>query len=238
MIPPDVRAYSQALLTTMPSQLLVPYLHPVFYSLHNMPKEVCFPALVVCHKPFYGTNRAHHHQCGTISEQGVVLPHPLPLTSERLERHGLFLIEDGQNIFLWVGRDAVNQLVLDVFDLPSYADLRSGKVSLGDRPFLETAGKLTQITPAPQGTLPILDNAFSQRVNAIIGKVREARRGPYYPHLYIVKEDGDPALRQWALSLLIEDRMETLPSYQQFINKLKDSVSLVPVCFGCYGTWC
>ncbi|GAA5882720.1 hypothetical protein JCM3774_004532 [Rhodotorula dairenensis] len=179
MIPPDVRAYSQALLTTMPSQLLVPYLHPVFYSLHNMPKE-----------------------CGTISDQGVVLPHPLPLTSERLERHGLFLIEDGQNIFLWVGRDAVNQLVLDVFDLPSYADLRSGK-----------------------GTLPILDNAFSQRVNAIIGKVREARRGPYYPHLYIVKEDGDPALRQWALSLLIEDRMETLPSYQQFINKLKDSIN-------------
>ncbi|BGP55492.1 COPII subunit [Rhodotorula sphaerocarpa] len=168
MIPPDVRAYSQALLTTMPSQLLIPYLHP----------------------------------CGTISDQGVVLPHPLPLTSERLERHGLFLIEDGQNIFLWVGRDAVNQLVLDVFDLPSYADLRSGK-----------------------GTLPVLENAFSQRVNAIIGKVREARRGPYYPFLYIVKEDGDPALRQWALSLLIEDRMETLPSYQQFVNKLKDSIN-------------
>ncbi|POY75735.1 hypothetical protein BMF94_1145 [Rhodotorula taiwanensis] len=189
MIPADVRAYSQALLTTMPSQLLVPYLHPVFYSLHNMPKE----KLII---------RAPNAQCGTISDQGVVLPHPLPLTSERLERHGLFLIEDGQNIFLWVGRDAVNQLVLDVFDLPSYADLRSGK-----------------------GTLPVLDNAFSQRVNAIIGKVREARRGPYYPHLYIVKEDGDPALRQWALSLLIEDRMETLPSYQQFVNKLKDSIN-------------
>jgi len=70
----------------------------------------------------------------------------------------------------------------------------------------------------------VLDNPFSQRVNAIIGKVREQRRGPYYPHLYIVKEDGEPALRQWALSCLIEDRMETLPSYQQFLGKLKDSV--------------
>ena len=70
----------------------------------------------------------------------------------------------------------------------------------------------------------MLDNPFSQRVNAIIGKVREQRRGPYYPHLYIVKEDGEPALRQWALSCLIEDRMETLPSYQQFLGKLKDSV--------------
>jgi hypothetical protein len=56
------------------------------------------------------------------------MPAPLPLTSERLERHGLYLIEDGQTIFLWVGRDAVHQLVKDVFDLPSYADLRGGKV--------------------------------------------------------------------------------------------------------------
>ncbi|GAA6027153.1 hypothetical protein JCM8097_002435 [Rhodosporidiobolus ruineniae] len=180
MIPSDVRAYAQALLTTLPSQLLIPYLHPVFYSLHNMPTE-----------------------CGTISDEGqVVLPHPLPLTSERLERHGLFLIENGQDIFLWVGRDAVNRLIEDVFDLPSYADLRSGKRSL-----------------------PLLDNPFSQRVNAIIGKVREARRGPYYPHLYVVKEDGEPALRQWALSCLIEDRIEALPSYQQWLGQLKDAVN-------------
>lgn len=179
MIPSDVRSYAQALLTTLPSQLLIPYLHPVFYSLHNMPKE-----------------------CGTISEAGVILPHPLPLSSERLERHGLFLIEDGQNIFLWVGRDAVPQLVMDVFDLASYADLMSGKRSL-----------------------PVLDNPFSQRVNAIIGKVREARRGPYYPHLYIVKEDGDAALRQWALSCLVEDRLEATQSYGQFLGMLKDKIN-------------
>lgn len=56
------------------------------------------------------------------------MPTPLPLTSERLERHGLFLIEDGQTIFLWVGRDAVPQLIMDVFNLPSYEVLRGGKV--------------------------------------------------------------------------------------------------------------
>lgn len=56
------------------------------------------------------------------------MPVPLPLASEYLERHGLYLIEDGQTIFLWIGRDAVPQLILDVFDLPSYADLRGGKV--------------------------------------------------------------------------------------------------------------
>ncbi|EGN92871.1 hypothetical protein SERLA73DRAFT_127142 [Serpula lacrymans var. lacrymans S7.3] len=161
-IPPDLRAYAQALLSSLPSQSLIPYIHPTFYSLHNMAPEA-----------------------GTVSENGVVLPIPLPLTSERLERHGLFLIEDGQTIFLWIGRDAVPQLVQDT-------------------------------------TLPVLDNPFSQRVNTIVQKIREMRRGVYYPHLYVVKEDGEPPLRLWALSCLIQDRADVLPSYQQFITQLKD----------------
>lgn len=58
------------------------------------------------------------------------MPTPLPLSSERLERHGLYLIEDGQTIFLWVGRDSVPQLVMDVFNIPNYEVLRAGKVTL------------------------------------------------------------------------------------------------------------
>ena len=44
-IPSDLRAYAQALLTTLPTQLLLPYIHPTLYGLHNMPKEVCAPIL-------------------------------------------------------------------------------------------------------------------------------------------------------------------------------------------------
>ncbi|KAG7448674.1 CPII coat sec24 protein [Guyanagaster necrorhizus] len=178
-IPPDIRAYSQAMLTSLPSQVLIPYIYPAFYSLHNMPPEA-----------------------GTVGPEGIILPPVLPLTSERLERHGLFLIEDGQTIFLWIGRDAVPQLVMDVFDLPNYEVLRGGKY-----------------------TLPILENPFSQRVNAIIQKTREMRRGVYYPHLYVVKEDGEPPLRLWALSAFIQDRLDVLPSYHQFIGSLKEKVN-------------
>ena len=149
----------------------------------------------------------------------------LPLTSERLERHGLFLIEDGQTIFLWIGRDAVPQLVMDVFNLPSYDVLRGGKV-LTTSYLLAGVGQALTI-PSLQATLPVLDNPFSQRVNAIIQKIREMRRGVYHPHLYVVKEDGEPPLRLWALSCLIQDRADVLPSYQQFITQLKDKVLLV-----------
>jgi hypothetical protein len=40
--------------------------------------------------------------------------------SEQLVRHALFLNEDRQTMFLWIGRDAAPQLVMDGFDLPSY----------------------------------------------------------------------------------------------------------------------
>ena len=75
-----------------------------------------------------------------------------------------------------------------------------------------------------QTTLPVLENTFSQRVNAIIAKTREMRRGPYWPHLYVVKEDGEAPLRLWALSSLIMDRSEQMPSYQQYIGQVKDKV--------------
>jgi protein transport protein SEC24 len=41
-IPPDLRAYAQPLLTLLPLQLLIPYIHPTFYSLHSMSPEVIF----------------------------------------------------------------------------------------------------------------------------------------------------------------------------------------------------
>ncbi|WWC85222.1 protein transporter SEC24 [Kwoniella dendrophila CBS 6074] len=183
-IPPDLRSYAQALLTTLPCQSLIPFIHPRFYSLHNMSNE-----------------------SGNPNEKGIIqLPLTLNLTSEKLERHGLFLIEDGQNIFLWVGHEAVPRLIQDVFDLPNYQELKGGK-----------------------STLPNLDNPFSQRVNNIINKIRESRRGVYKPHLYIVKSDAEPALRSWALSLLIEDRMDHMSSYAQYLTTVKNKVSRVRI---------
>lgn len=149
------------------------------------------------------------------------MPPALPLSSERLERHGLFLIEDAQTMFLWVGRDAVPQLIMDVFNLPGYDvffERRKGKSRC-------LCHQEHQLTWKVQTTLPVLDNSFSQRVNAIIQKTREMRRGVYFPHLYVVKEDGEPPLRLWALSALIQDRADVLPSYQQFISSLKDKVN-------------
>ncbi|KAI8063182.1 hypothetical protein BC940DRAFT_336035 [Gongronella butleri] len=177
-IPTDMRANAMNLLRTMPLQLLIPYIHANFYSLHNMPPEA-----------------------GELSEHGVMFPPVLNLTAERIEAHGCYLLENGQHIYLWVGRGVVPQLCMDLFDVTNYEALRGGKY-----------------------TLPVLETPLNRKVNLLIGKIREMRRGDYYPTLYLVKEDGDPYLKIWFLSHLIEDRTENVMSYQQFLQFIKDRV--------------
>ncbi|CDH49202.1 protein transporter sec24 [Lichtheimia corymbifera JMRC:FSU:9682] len=178
-IPTDLRSNAMNLLRTMPLQLLLPYLYPNLYSLHNMPPEA-----------------------GEITENGVSFPPALNLTAENIEPHGCYLLENGQHIFIWVGRGVVPQLCADLFDVRSYEGLRGGKA-----------------------ILPTLETPINRKVNMLVGKIREMRRGNYYPNLYLVKEDGDPYLRLWFLSHLVEDRTDNIMSYQQFLQHLKDRMT-------------
>ena len=107
-IPSDMRSAALCLLSTLPLPLLMRYIYPRLYSLHDMPDNA-------------GTPDAETGQ--------IVLPPALNLSSEKFVSYGLYLIDDGQTQFLWVGRDAVPQLVMDVFNLPSYDVLRGGKVN-------------------------------------------------------------------------------------------------------------
>lgn len=75
--------------------------------------------------------------------------------------------------------------------------------------------------------LPELDNKMNIRVRALVDYIRSMRKGPHFSTLYVVKEGGDPSLRQWALSQLVEDR-DPGPagvSYTQFLNKLRERVN-------------
>jgi protein transport protein SEC24 len=44
------------------------------------------------------------------------------------------------------------------------------------------------------------------------------------PQLYAVKEDGDPSLKLWAQTLLVEDRADQGESIVQWISKLREKV--------------
>ncbi|RKF73357.1 Protein transport protein SEC24 [Golovinomyces cichoracearum] len=183
-IPSDLRSAALCQLSTLPLPLLIQYIYPRMYSLHNMPDTA-----------------------GTIDQETnqIVLPPLLNLSSERLVSYGLYLIDDGLTQFLWVGRDAVPQLLADVFDVTDRAQLKVGKSSL-----------------------PELDNDFSERLRAVIQKSRDYRSknvgSIILPHLYIIREDGDPNLRLWAQTLLVEDRTDQGVSFQQWMGMLREKV--------------
>jgi protein transport protein SEC24 len=57
------------------------------------------------------------------------MPPRLNLSSERLERHGCYLVENGQRILIWIGREAVPQLCTDLLNVAQVSEIRSGQVN-------------------------------------------------------------------------------------------------------------
>ena len=135
----------------------------------------------------------------------IVMPPSLNLTSQNIVPFGLYLIDDGQTQFLWLGRDAVPALVNDVFGFEDKNALKQGKTSL-----------------------PVIDSDMNERVRAVVEKSRDHKGkgcgSIIVPPLYLIREDGEPSLRLWAQTLLIEDRADQGVSGAQFVGMLREKV--------------
>ncbi|KAF1809366.1 COPII component protein [Eremomyces bilateralis CBS 781.70] len=183
-IPSDLRSAALCLLSTLPIPLMLQHIYPRMYSLHDMPDNAGTP------DPDSGE---------------MVLPPPVNLSSERLANYGLYLIDDGQTQFLWVGSQAVPALIDDVFGLEDKTQLKQGKTQL-----------------------PVLENEFNERVRAVVEKSADARSkgvgSIVVPPLYVVREDGEPSLKLWAQTLLVEDRADQGVSLMQWMGLLREKV--------------
>ncbi|KAJ7197800.1 CPII coat sec24 protein [Mycena pura] len=178
----DMRAYTRALLTSAAPAELIRYIYPVVYGLHNMPPEA-----------------------GTDEDGTFVLPPALSLTSAWWVQYGLYLMDDGQDVFLWIGRAAIPELVRDVFGAEDYEALRSGKIEL-----------------------PVLETGVSQSARALVDAIRGRISGVHYPNVYVVKDDAtsDPALRTAVVQALVHDRIDELRlSYKQFLVKIHEKLN-------------
>ena len=186
-----MRSAALCQLSTLPLPLLIQYIYPKLYSLHDVIPD----------------NEESPQNLGLADEATgeIVMPQPLNLSSGSLLSYGLYLIDDGQTQFLWVGRDAVDPLIKDVFDVPDRQHLKVGKM-----------------------TLPVVDTDINERIRAIVEKSRDHRsRGVgsiVVPHLYLVREDGEPGMRLWAQSMFVEDRADQGVSLQQWLGTMREKV--------------
>ncbi|KAJ1341577.1 hypothetical protein BSLG_003850 [Batrachochytrium salamandrivorans] len=187
-IPTDLRSYMMSLLYVFSPELIQVNMYPRFWNIDML---------------------LSHPEMGLLGQdEQLVFPPLLSLTSEKLDRQGIYLLENGLDMFMWIGKTANPLLCSAIFGKPTPEAIETGKT-----------------------TLPVLEDPLNVRVRNLVDKIRQTRliMGTVFPYLYVVREDGDANLRMWFLSHLIEDRIEQLLSYPQFISGLKDSVGKISV---------
>ncbi|XP_063076747.1 protein transport protein Sec24C isoform X2 [Engraulis encrasicolus] len=130
----DDRAYLRTLLSAMD----VSESHVFFY-----------PRLLPLHK---------------MDAESEALPVAIRDSEERLSKGGLYLLETGLNLFLWVGASAQQELLSNVFGTPAFGQIDPNMTSL-----------------------PELDNPFSKKLRELIASFRAQRSR--YMKLMVVKQD-------------------------------------------------
>ncbi|KAK5875936.1 hypothetical protein CesoFtcFv8_026960 [Champsocephalus esox] len=129
------------------------------------------------------------------------LPAPVRCSEERLSESGMFLLENGQSMFLWLGLGSPPDIVQSLFNVPSLAHLQ-GNMS----------------------ALPELDNPLSAKVRSIISGLMEKR--PNSMKLQIVRQKDKPEMlfRQF----LVEDKsLHGGASYMDFLCYVHREIRLL-----------
>ncbi|KAJ2550317.1 COPII subunit, partial [Coemansia sp. RSA 1933] len=188
---PAVRMTAINSVLTLPAeQGIQPYTVPRLYSLHDLPAEA-----------------------GSVDEStGIVaLPPGLGLSAEVLAPHGIYLLHDGHDMFLWLGRDASPAVCQSLFNVQDVRTIPSGVITIPD---LSNGAD----TAAAGFELNFKVNRIIRRLNGLCHDL-------WSPVVYVCKEDGEALLRLMLSQRLVEDMDTSAPSYQQFLNQLRDKIN-------------
>ena len=188
----DERAYLHHLINRMPIGVSSRFIYPRMYEIDTMTPDCGRPVAVISGAGddpdflSFGKN------------QRIKLPKSLSLTISNLRSNGMFLVDNGIGLHLWVGRAVDKRLLHSVFGIPVLDGIDSGVLRV------EAEGD---------------DNDFKQRFCQILKGLRQREKGGTYMQLNVFKE-GDPieAKFRW---FFVEDRAAFNGgsfSYPEFLN--------------------
>lgn len=164
------------------------YVYPSLFSLHDMEPNAGYPSERdtddAVDDSFAGRNR-------------VLLPSALPLTIDSLSSDGIYLVDNGVEFYLWIGRETDPNYVNELFGVPSLENVD---------PMLNLEG----------------GGKFSERIATIISALREDESDPYSvsSKIFVVKE-GDLHAEARFFWFMVEDRASFQGgtfSYEDFMN--------------------
>jgi len=164
----DERAFYQQLLLNMNVDESRVFIYPRIFSIHDMATDAGLPSDNVDDgTPVAGPLR-------------VRLPGLLNLSCERLDTSGVFLLENGYEMIMWIGRGVNPAIIHTLFGVSTLEGVNTSTLS---------------IQP---------DNSdFSSRAHAVIVALRQDRSR--HMHLHIIRE-GDGYAEAYFARFLVEDR--------------------------------
>jgi len=149
-VPTDLRVYLMHRMNIMSVSNSRVFLYPRMYALHNMPESAGLAAPV--------------DQPGEGNAQ-IKMPVLCNLTNENIQSNGIFLMENGMHIMMWVGRAVAPQTINELFGMDRLDDVTAAQLRIQTK------------------------SEFGIRVNNIVQAMRDRRN--LFLRIIFVKE-GDP----------------------------------------------
>ncbi|KAL3769464.1 hypothetical protein ACHAWU_008873 [Discostella pseudostelligera] len=185
---PDERIHAMNLLSGMGVTETKHFVYPRMFSLHDMSPSAGLPS----------NDAPVESVCG---QDRILLPRVLNLTVDRLASNGMFLLDNGVDMYLWVGRSSDPAILNALFGINSLEGVDMSQVRLQK-----------------------IGNDFASRLNAIVSALREDDTPQnLFAKVTIVRE-GDHGLESRFFWHLIEDSASfsggtfSYEDFMQFVN--------------------
>ena len=188
---PDERLAARMALNSMHVDDTLSFLHPRLYAIHDMDQQAGMPS-------------SDDDVTNTAGRNKIVLPNPLNLSVERLSSEGVFLLDNGVDAFIWVGRASNPATVSALFGVESLDNVDPSQLKLN------TSG-----------------NDLASRLDCIIQSLHEENDPslpPVVPKIQIIRE-GDMAMEARFFWNFVEDRAQfnggtySYADFMEFCNK-------------------
>ncbi|RKF58817.1 Uncharacterized protein C4.03c [Erysiphe neolycopersici] len=177
----DRRVHDMRMFKAMGALELSFYLYPRLYSLHNLTEE-----------DGYADERGHLH-----------MPPSIRCSFSRIEVGGVYLIDNGQNCYLWMHAQTSPNFIMDLFG--------------------ETVTSLQALDPNCS-SLPILETHLNAQVRNILEHLK-TMRGSKALTIQLARQGLDSAEYDFA-RLLVEDRNNEAQSYVDWLVHVHRHVQL------------
>ncbi|KOB74928.1 Protein transport protein Sec24A [Operophtera brumata] len=171
----DDRVADMCALKSQPLSQLLRGVYPALYALHTIQEHL------------------------VKGEENELVPDPprLQLTAERVNSNGAYLLDDGDSMIIYVGRNVSPAFLSETFGVTAFSQI-----------------------PDEARSLPRVDSDTCQLLHAFIDRLNEDR--PYASDILVLRDNSPSRLA--FTERLVDDRVESAFSYYEFLQHVKNQV--------------